>query len=764
MNFKLLIKEYFKYSWLFLVILFAGIIFAYSSFQNLSNQFSLVAISFTLGLFSHFTVWNLIVCLSVKLKLKSSRLITGINFIWSIIILFIVSGFYIGVKNWGAAINWKLTLSAISEWTSFGSVILNHLYIGFAAILIGAVLLFYYSQGKIKYSTNASHLIAALGTLVMILAALFVFNASWFEKNNSVKNEIFHAFLSQNKTLQRINDIDLGLANINQDIKKVKDFNKKNVLFFSIDCLRADHLSLNGYARKTSPFLDSLYDAGKLKKIQLATSTCSSSFCGILSMLNSKNLQNLTYYKYGIHDYLKYQGYRINFILSGFHESWYDIKSHYGKNIDYYIEGKSKEDFNLNDDALIVDEVKSLPDFNGDPNFFFFHFMGPHNLGHKAEEFEYFKPIVNRGIIRKLRLADTDNKDLRKLYVNNYDNGVVQTDAYIRDILKLMRQKGYLENALIVIAGDHGESLGDSEKYLGHGNALTSEYINIPILFIDDELDFYREDLYASQIDIAPTIADRLRLPIPDAWQGESLKKNIANRLTFHEQTPHGFDKSHIAVVNKSNEQIYKYILDQNTDSETFLQIDAENYTEDTLILSSVMADFYRDKIVEYKGSDYKEMLIESESSLESDVVENESDSLTSSIEIDRCDLLKIADIQNYFGANDDLIKTISFNNRRKACSTYFLWKSADNVNRHITVNIDGSRTVKRNISIVKNKLKFKRMKHHKIKYLFKSTESNSIAFISQANYLYVINESAPGSIQSVAQAKKYAELLYGIE
>lgn len=763
MNIGRLILDYLKYSWFFLFLLSSSIFFAYTPFQNLPKLYTYLGISVVLSLLGHFAIWNLTYWIHLRLKKKSRLFLDGVSFIFSCILFLIIGAFYIGVKNWGSPINYKLAANVLVEWRSFLSILMSQIFPVIGITFCFLLLSLSYRRSKISDIQFRTPVIAFMCSVAVLLTIILSLKSDWIFKKKELHNEIFHAFVSPSKQLQRITNISLGLSNLNQKIERQDDFNKKNVVFISVDCLRADHLSMNGYQRETSPYLDSLHHNGKLKKFQLSTSTCSSSFCGILSMLNSKNLQNLTYYKYGIHDYLKNQGYRTNFILSGFHENWANIKKHYGKNIDYYIEGKDKPDFNVNDDALIVDEVKSLPNYNGQANFFFFHFMGPHALGDKAEEFEQFLPIIHKGIIRKLRFAIRGNEDLQKLYTNNYDNGVYQTDAYIKSILEIMDAKGYLKNAIVVIAGDHGESLGDTHQYLGHGKALNAEYMNVPILIIDDDIDFYAESLYASHIDIAPTIVDRLGLTIPDVWQGVSLHESIHDRMTFHEQTPQGFEKSHIAVVSKRNDELNKYILDQNSGDEILINIDKEDLTEDTLVLNDELKSFYKEKITDYLGANLDDVYTNVDSSNGGESNSGNMELPQSSFKFERCSLLTVDDVTRCFGVKEEIIKTNSFGVTRKICSSHFLWTGSGNVNQHITVDINATRTPRRHVTIVKNKMKFVPIKHKDIKQLFRSTDSNSIAFLDKFNYLNVISESEKGSIKSISEAVLFAEKIYSL-
>src|SRR5690606_20004805 len=71
------------------------------------------------------------------------------------------------------------------------------------------------------------------------------------------------------------------------------DFQRKNIILIIIDALRSDHLSLYGYKRETSPFLDSLYATGKLHKIDMSFSVAADSYAGINAILRSRIFGNL---------------------------------------------------------------------------------------------------------------------------------------------------------------------------------------------------------------------------------------------------------------------------------------------------------------------------------------------------------------------------------------------------------------------------------------------------------------------------------------
>jgi arylsulfatase A-like enzyme len=120
---------------------------------------------------------------------------------------------------------------------------------------------------------------------------------------------------------------------------------------------------------------------------------------------------------------------------------------------------------------------------------------------------------------------------------NRYDNGVLQADASIGQALALLRARGRLDDALVVITGDHGESLGE-RGHFGHSWTLDKEVLDVPLLIWDSRGRCCAPQAYASQLDIAPTILRSLGLPIPASWQGLPLQDPAPARRRLYVQTP----------------------------------------------------------------------------------------------------------------------------------------------------------------------------------------------------------------------------------
>ncbi len=104
-------------------------------------------------------------------------------------------------------------------------------------------------------------------------------------------------------------------------------------------------------------------------------------------------------------------------------------------------------------------------------------------------------------------------------------------DFYVGKIIAKLKEKNLLDNILVVLAGDHGEGLGEKGEE-GHGVFLYEESMRVPLIFFaGDRLPAKRIiKARVRLIDIMPTILDMLRIPLPEKIQGQSLLPYIEKR------------------------------------------------------------------------------------------------------------------------------------------------------------------------------------------------------------------------------------------
>lgn len=347
-------------------------------------------------------------------------------------------------------------------------------------------------------------------------------------------------------------------------------FDEKNVVLILADSMRADRMGVYGYERDTTPFLTALHRRGSLHRVDMALSTCSDSYCGIATTFTSRPFHETSSKSFKLPGLLKSLGYRVDALVSGEHRSWKLLGELYGSDFDRVHDHEVDEAHGMNDDRLILDGLRRVEPYSGQPSFFYFFLMSSHVLGVRQPEYQRYLPDEFDGIASfwnevsgtrrvEKRVVEIDPIESTELTVlsNRYDNGIVQADAMIAEIFTQLEHKGYLENAIVVILSDHGDGLAEHD-HLGHTRYLYQEDIRIPLLIYDRGVSAYAGDPFATQIDVAPTILDRLGLPIPATWQGRSLLRPARERATLH-QTRRG-QRACRAVVADRGAALFKYI------------------------------------------------------------------------------------------------------------------------------------------------------------------------------------------------------------
>jgi len=330
-------------------------------------------------------------------------------------------------------------------------------------------------------------------------------------------------------------------------------FRRRNVIIITIDCMRSDHLSFRGYKRETMPFLARLAASGRLHQVDFAVSNGNESKQGILSALGSRYPHNHNLYNFKLPDLLKRAGYRTHVFGTGDHSTLGDMRQFYGPNIDVFSDGLSPRTFSVNDDRGLLESLRELAPSDGRPAFFFIHLMSPHSLAVKQEEFARWQPALLQLDWGRMILGGM-SPDVGK---NTYDNGLYQADHYLREILEQLAAKGYLQDYVGAIAGDHGEGMGERGNF-GHTQYLFMEDIKIPILFLDSEQTDYGPMPFGSLVDIGPTILDRLGLPAPPRWNGHSLFRSSGPDRIFAVGKRDGEWR---AVIRRKNGQLHKYLF-----------------------------------------------------------------------------------------------------------------------------------------------------------------------------------------------------------
>jgi len=209
---------------------------------------------------------------------------------------------------------------------------------------------------------------------------------------------------------------------------------------------------------------------------------------------------------------------------------------------DVWVQGqKSKADKFLTD--WIADRAIEYLDRPHDrPFFLWVSFQAPHSLSGYPPGTEELYPPESVDLPRTMKMGkqllppqlrnSPTAKDFKKLNEqqlrearSKYDAMVTHLDANIGRILQRVHALKLRDNTLVIFASDNGLALGGHELY-GEGPAFYEELIRSPLLIQYPKfapLSGVKIDKVVSMIDLAPTILELAKVPIPMAMQGRSL-------------------------------------------------------------------------------------------------------------------------------------------------------------------------------------------------------------------------------------------------
>jgi arylsulfatase A-like enzyme len=115
-----------------------------------------------------------------------------------------------------------------------------------------------------------------------------------------------------------------------------------------------------------------------------------------------------------------------------------------------------------------------------------------------------------------------DMEEMRRL-IDGYDCGIRYADDHVGLILHALEKQGVLNDTMIIVSADHGENYGELGLYAEHGTADHAT-CRIPLIIrmpgapqgvVDDGL-YYN-------LDLLPTLAERLDISADDLWDGQSF-------------------------------------------------------------------------------------------------------------------------------------------------------------------------------------------------------------------------------------------------
>src|SRR6266568_1462836 len=107
-----------------------------------------------------------------------------------------------------------------------------------------------------------------------------------------------------------------------------------------------------------------------------------------------------------------------------------------------------------------------------------------------------------------------------------YDGEIAYADSVLGNFVQYLKKRGWYENAVIVVTGDHGEGLGEHQEET-HGIFLYDTTTHVPLIIKLPGTAAKVVDAQVRTIDILPTVLDLLHVKLPDELDGKSLKPYI---------------------------------------------------------------------------------------------------------------------------------------------------------------------------------------------------------------------------------------------
>jgi arylsulfatase A-like enzyme len=304
----------------------------------------------------------------------------------------------------------------------------------------------------------------------------------------------------------------------------------RRVFFITVDTLRADHMSLYGYPRQTSPELARLAAGGVVFDGAIAQwpktgASFASMFTGQYPQttgLTQRAVLRVPEEYLTLPELFQENGYTTLGVVSnavlaakfGWNDGFDEFQETWGG-------GDFPEDPHAFRSLIHAPRVNELAlpllekHAKDERLFVWLHYTDPHapymlpdGIANPFLDDALFQgdTVVPRKVARGYKLGGRD--DL-KYYVAQYDANVLVADLYIRKVLDRARELGLLEDSLIVFTADHGESLGEHGSWFEHGPLPYNTTAHVPLFFVRDGFAAgSRIGRPVELIDLYPTLRD----------------------------------------------------------------------------------------------------------------------------------------------------------------------------------------------------------------------------------------------------------------
>ncbi len=287
-----------------------------------------------------------------------------------------------------------------------------------------------------------------------------------------------------------------------------------NIILISLDSLRADHLSINGYPRTTSPTLSEILQDERSTFFENCFTTTAwtlpahaSVFTGLYPSEHGvfdgdlkidpeiTFPQKLTDAGYQTEAFLNNGWLTKSGVTDGFNERTNIFEMDTPSNIVTKNLNRINMLLSRTDDGA----KKTIANFKrrystvSQPFFAFLHLMEPHYLYNPVRPYHrsYNTQSTMRLLLKQRNIYTQRGKyydgqvtvkesDLDG-FVDLYDGEIKYVDAQLKNLMSILKTMGEFKNTMVVIFGDHGELFGE-DGLIGHHFSLADTLLHVPLL------------------------------------------------------------------------------------------------------------------------------------------------------------------------------------------------------------------------------------------------------------------------------------------
>jgi arylsulfatase A-like enzyme len=339
---------------------------------------------------------------------------------------------------------------------------------------------------------------------------------------------------------------------------------RPNILIYTMDTVRADHTGLNGYARKTTPFLDQLAaSAVVFKDCQAQATWTKASIASLMTSLYSfthairNDADTVPNGANTLAGQLRAAGYVTSSIVAN---PFVGRATGLDRGFDYMLEYpvvlrevNPKADGGTDSVALNKVVFPWLDLHHNEPFFLYAHSMDPHAPYDPPAPFDAafanprddalfdreYKSFLthheyNGGAVISPKIcqrAGIEPTLFMHQAMDRYDGEILHNDRSFKLLVDKLRRLGVLDHTLIIVLSDHGEEFWD-HGWTAHGQSVYQELTHTMLMMWNPKLlgGPKRISEPVQLIDVMPTVLDLLHLKTPDMVEGQSLAPLINGR------------------------------------------------------------------------------------------------------------------------------------------------------------------------------------------------------------------------------------------